>query len=34
MHKTTEKILRKILHFLEGAIAIMTLLVMVGMIGI
>ena len=34
MHKTTEKILRKILHFLEGAIAIMTLLVMVGMIGV
>ena len=33
MHKLTEKILRKILHFLEGAIAIMTLLVMVGMIG-
>ena len=29
MHKATEKILRKILHFLEGAIAIMTLLVMV-----
>lgn len=34
MHKLTEKILRKILHFLEGAIAIMTLLVMVGMIGL
>jgi uncharacterized membrane protein (DUF373 family) len=33
MHKTTEKILRKILHFLEGFIAIMTLLVMVGMVG-
>lgn len=33
MHKLTEKILRKILHFLEGAIAILTLLVMVGMIG-
>lgn len=34
MHKLTEKILRKILHFLEGAIAILTLLVMVGMIGL
>ena len=33
MHKLTEKILRKILHFLEGAIAVLTLLVMVGMIG-
>ena len=33
MHKTVEKILRKILHFLEGAIAIMTLVVMVGMVG-
>lgn len=33
MHKTTEKILRKILHFLEAIIAIMTLLVMIGMIG-
>ena len=33
MHKTVEKILRKILHFLEGAIAIMTLIVMVGMVG-
>ncbi len=33
MHKTTEKILRKILHFMEGAIAIMTLVVMVGMVG-
>ena len=32
MHKTTEKILRKILHFLEGAIAIMTLFVMVFMV--
>ena len=29
MHKTTEKILRKVLHFLEGVIAIMTLLVTV-----
>jgi uncharacterized membrane protein (DUF373 family) len=33
MHKMTEKILRKILHFLEGVIAIMTLIVMVGMVG-
>ena len=33
MHKTVEKILRKVLHFLEGAIAIMTLVVMVGMVG-
>ena len=33
MHKTVEKILRKILHFLEGAIAIMTLFVMVFMVG-
>lgn len=33
MHKTTEKILRKILHLLEGIIAVMTLLVMVGMVG-
>ena len=34
MHKTVEKILRKVLHFLEGAIAIMTLLVMIGMVGL
>ena len=34
MHKSVEKILRKVLHFLEGAIAIMTLLVMVGMVGL
>ena len=33
MHKLTEKILRKILHFMEGAIAIITLLVMMGMVG-
>ena len=33
MHKKTEKIIRKILHFLEGVIAIMTLIVMVGMVG-
>ena len=34
MHKTVEKILRKVLHFLEGAIAIITLLVMIGMVGL
>lgn len=34
MHKKTEQILRKVLHFLEGFIAILTLLVMVGMIGL
>ncbi len=33
MHKKTEWLLRKILHFMEGAIAIMTLIVMVGMAG-
>ena len=33
MHKATEKILRKILHFMEGIIAIITLLVMMGMVG-
>ena len=33
MHKATERVLRKILHFMEGAIAILTLLVMVGMVG-
>lgn len=33
MHKTVEKMMRKILHFLEGAIAIMTLIVMVSMVG-
>lgn len=33
MHKKTEKIIRKILHFLEGVIAVMTLAVMVGMVG-
>ena len=33
MHKKVEFILRKVLHFIEGAIAIMTLVVMVGMIG-
>ena len=34
MHKATERVLRKILHFMEGAIAILTLLVMVGMVGV
>ena len=34
MHKKVEFILRKVLHFLEGAIAIITLVVMVGMIGL
>lgn len=34
MHKKTEFILRKVLHFLEGVIAIMTLAVMVGMVGL
>lgn len=33
MHKKVEFILRNVLHFIEGAIAIMTLVVMVGMIG-
>ena len=34
MHKKVEFVLRKVLHFLEGVIAIMTLLVMVGMVGL
>lgn len=34
MHQKTEFVLRKILHFLEGFIAILTLLVMVGMTGL
>lgn len=34
MHKKVEFILRKVLHFLEGIIAVMTLLVMVGMVGL
>ena len=34
MHKKVEFILRKVLHFLEGVIAIMTLLVMVGMVAL
>ena len=34
MHKKVEYVLRKVLHFLEGAIAILTLVVMVGMVGL
>ena len=34
MHKKVEFILRKVLHFLEGTIAILTLIVMVGMVGL
>lgn len=34
MHKKTEFIIRKVLHFLEGVIAVLTLLVMVGMVGL
>lgn len=33
MHKKTETFMHKLLHFMEGAIAIMTLLVIVGMLG-
>ncbi len=33
MHKLTEKIIRKVLHFLEGAIAVMTLIVLVMFLG-
>ena len=33
MHKRTEKIIRKLLHLMEGIIAILTLVVMVGMVG-
>lgn len=32
MHKKVEYVLRKILHFFEGTIAILTLVVMVGMV--
>jgi len=34
MHKKTEKIIRKVLHLLEGVIAVMTLIVMVGMVAL
>ena len=33
MHKKAEKIVRKILHFIEGAIAFLTIAVLLGMIG-
>ena len=33
MHKRTEKIIRKLLHLMEGIIAVLTLVVMVGMVG-
>ena len=33
MHKKAEKLVRKILHFIEGAIAFLTIAVLVGMIG-
>ena len=33
MHKKLEYIIRKVLHFLEGAIAILTLIVLVAMLG-
>ena len=32
MHKKVEFVIRKILHFLEGVIAVLTLVVMVGMV--
>ena len=34
VHKKTETIIHKILHFLEVAIAILTLIVLVGMVGL
>ena len=34
MHKKTAGVIHKILHFFEGAIAIMTLIVLVGMLGV
>ena len=33
MHKKTASVIHKILHFFEGAIAILTLIVLVGMLG-
>ena len=33
MHKKLEQIIHKVLHFLEGTIAILTLIVLVGMLG-
>ena len=34
VHKKTETIIHKILHFLEVVIAILTLLVLIGMVGL
>ncbi len=34
MHKKVEFVIHKVLHFLEGAIAIMTVIVLVGMLGL
>ncbi len=34
MHKKLETVIRKILHFLEGVIAILTLVVLVGLLGL
>lgn len=34
MHKKVEFVIRKVLHFLEGVIAVLTLLVMVGLVGV
>ena len=34
MHKKTATVIRKILHFFEGAIAILTLFVLVGMLSV
>ena len=34
MHKKTESVIHKILHFLEVSIAILTLIVLVGMVGL
>ena len=33
MHKKLEQIIHKVLHFLEGVIAVLTLVVLVGMLG-
>jgi uncharacterized membrane protein (DUF373 family) len=33
MHKKVEFIIRKVLHFLEGVIAVLTLIVIVGLVG-
>lgn len=34
MHKKLENIIRKVLHFLEGVIAVLTLVVLLGMLGV